>query len=612
MLSQSLQFRLVRIAAVALLLTNAGLTPPAVAAAPSDLSAITLQTPAKRPGTALNKLLNSSAASTFVSQSVVPLQPPTPGTPAAPKPVAQSSIGGKITNTTTEQPIGDARVVLQMVGQEHKRFQTQTKEDGSYSFNHIEAGQYQITVGAKDMFSTDQYLDLKDGEAKTLNLALDDVEPVDILRLTGKRTLIHPEKIGSETNVDHNIIYQYKSGNDLRQLIESTPGVMNDSFGNVITRGEHNAINYEIDGVVLPESAGVLQQSQFVSPRSLQSMKVDIGGYEAQDGGGPLGAVAHLKSLPILSKPTFSIGQQIGGPLAGSIYYNASGAFSQKDDFWNKLRFESSGSIRGTSYRLAAPVKYYVNNNGFDVNILNKLEYLATARDTFKLTAAINETYTQIPTSAFTRSAGFHGRQHDGQDYLIASYNHKFDHFFDELDLHILNGIYYQNFQTSNAFDPTPDFNNGQPLDSIAATGRRFNYVFSAQGNLTKNIKETHHFKTGFLTELRPVHTLYNATYYNADLLGSLQAQNAARAEINQDLAAGNATAAAAVNPNPLPFGAVISPFTGLPGGPQFQGNIGKYNGFRWLQSAYLQDRFTPQNGIWKRLTLDAGLRFDL
>ncbi len=48
--------------------------------------------------------------------------------------------------------------------------------------------------------------------------------------------------------------------------------------------------------VVLPEAAGVLQQSQPATPRSLQSMQVDIGGYEAHDGGGPLGAVVRMKS----------------------------------------------------------------------------------------------------------------------------------------------------------------------------------------------------------------------------------------------------------------------------------------------------------------------------
>jgi hypothetical protein len=173
---------------------------------------------------------------------------------------------------------------------------------------------------------------------------------------------------------------------------------MNDSYGNIITRGEHNAINYVVDGVVIPEAAGVLQQTQPVSPRSLQSAQIDIGGYEAQDGGGPLGAVAHLKTLPILSKPNFTIGQQIGGPLAGSIYYNTSGAFSQKPaSRLNRLRFDSSGSFRGSTLRIAPPTKVFANNRGADINVLARLEYLLTPRDTLRFTVAINESFLGVP-----------------------------------------------------------------------------------------------------------------------------------------------------------------------------------------------------------------------
>lgn len=99
------------------------------------------------------------------------------------------------------------------------------------------------------MLSDTRKFDLASGETKTMNVMLEDLEAEDVLRITGKRTLIHPEKIGSTTNVDHDTIYQYGSGNDLHQLIDSTPGVITDTLGNIIVRGEHNAINYQLDGV---------------------------------------------------------------------------------------------------------------------------------------------------------------------------------------------------------------------------------------------------------------------------------------------------------------------------------------------------------------------------
>lgn len=495
-----------------------------------------------------------------------------------------SQFEGKVFDTLTNQPLAGARAVISKHGEEHKRYQTESKADGTFAFANIEPGEYTVTVSASDKLSQVQHLTLKAGERHELAFKLEDLEGTDILRITGKRTLIHPHNIGSETYLDRTFINQYKTGNDLRQLINSTPGVMTDTYGNMITRGEHNSINYELDGTVLPEAAGVLQQSQFVSPRSLNSMKVDIGGYQAEDGGGPLGAVVHMKSLPIVARPFFNFGQQLGYPMAGNLYYSGSTAFSQNPKSpWYKLRIESSGAFPATSMGNAPPVKAYTFNNRADINTLTKLEYIASERDRFNLTLGINHSFLQVPISRISRQAGVHQRQHDAQDYLIFNYKHKFRKFFDEANLHLLNAFYYQNFHSRTVFDPDPVINGGQPLQSIAPQAFRFNYIFSAQGDISKILWRTHYLKAGFLSEVRPVQTNFGATYFNND----------------------------PANPN-APFGAVISPFTSSVAGPAFTGKIGRYKGFRYLQSAYFQDSWRPQKGFLRRLTLDAGVRADV
>jgi hypothetical protein len=524
-----------------------------------------------------------------------------------------SSITGRIMSADGKLPVSGARLVLTEVGAEHKRYESTSDIDGYYHFHNVDPGNWTLTSSAADMLSSTQKVTLIAGDLKNLDLTMEDLEPVDVLRITGKRSLIHPEKIGSTTNLDHRFIQEYKTGNDLRTLVESTPGVMNDSYGNLITRGEHNAVNYVVDGVVIPEAAGVLQQSQPISPRSIQSAQVDIGGYEAQDGGGPLGAVARIKTLPIVTKPNFTIGQQIGGPLAGTIYYNGSGAFSQNPESkWNRLRFESSGLFAGTSLRIAPPVKNFVNNHGADINVLARLEYLLSARDSLRFTVAINESFLGVPTAPISRQFGVRQYQQDRQDYFTLSYKHKFARFFDELNLHILNGFYSESFRSTNAFDPSPNINADQPIVSLAAQAKRFNYIFSAQGDLSKTAFKTHHLKTGFLSEARPVRTSFKSLYFNADMGASMAARDAALGEAQALAEAGDYDAAFAVNTNPFPYGAVISPFTMQVAGPQMQGNAGNYSGFRYLQSAFLQDRWKPTRGIGKRLTLDAGVRVDV
>ena len=506
-------------------------------------------------------------------------------THSAPQSINLGQIHGRVLELLTNQPLLNARIVLAKIDEEHKRYHTQSTTNGLYSFTNIEPGQYTVTVAATDKLSESRQVTVSAGKSEQVDFKLEDLEGTDLLRVTGKRTLIHPHNIGSETNIDHTIVNQYQSGNDLQQLVKSTPGVMNDTYGNIITRGEHNSVNYVLDDVVLPEAAGVLQQSQFVSPRSLQSMKVDIGGYQAEDGGGPLGAVVHMKSLPIPAQPYFVGGQQLGDPIAGNFWYSGSTAFSQNPDSpLYKLRIQSSGSVIGTSLGNSPPAKDFVNNNRAVINLLTKLEYLISERDTVNLTLGINESFLRVPTSRQSANAGVSEHQHDAQDYLILNYKHKFAHFFDEANLHILNAFYYENFHSRNVFDPDPVINGGQPLQSIAPNALRFDYVFSAQGDISKILWHTHNLKAGFLSEYRPTYTDFSATYYNNDPTSTL-----------------------------APYGAIISPFTGSATvGPQFTAAMGRLHSSRYLQSAYFQDSWRPQKGVLKRLTLDAGVRADI
>lgn len=610
-------------------------TAPSIAQATSNAPAAPASTPpSQKPGTG-----NGAAAK-------------------APAKDAKSIVEGKVTELATGKPVSEAVVSLTNPGPPAKHLKFETEFDGAFKFEDLTAGEWTLTVSAKGKFSFSQKINLTGLDTASVNPQLEEQETVETLRVTGKRTLIHPERIGSTTSVDRRFLDQYKSGNDLRDVILSTPGVQRDSFGNIITRGEHNAINYEIDGAILPETAGVLNQGQFANPRSLQSLTVDIGGYEAHDGGGPLGAVVRMKSLPTSAKPVLEWGGQLGGPLAGSFHYYASSALSQNTkSIGNRIRIESSGNAVPTSLGIAPPVKKFVRDSRLDLNFLNKVEFLQSEHTRYILTTGINETFLQIPTSGSSHRFGVGLSEHDRQNYIIATMKHTGTKWVDESNLHIINAFYSQTLRSNNVFDPYPILNGeGAELLSVSPRGKRRNYVLSLQGNVKKTIAKTHHLEAGFLSELRPVRTKYGAIYRNANLqttadsVGAFQQsqQDAATAAseaflagvfqdaFNAALAAGadddaaNAAAQAAVNDagsaaaqaglnaanavpdSTIPYGAIISPFTGLPGGPQFSGEIGKFKGFRYLQSAYLQDTWKPLRKGWNRLTLNAGVRADI
>lgn len=523
----------------------------------------------------------TSAQSTSAASAAPSVEPPAKG---------KATIYGVVKDDATRKPLVNARVVLSNKDEEHKRLHVTTDKEGVFEFKNIDPGNWSATFSHNDMLSHTEEIVIATDQSKQVNVVLEDLEPVDVLRITGKRTLIHPEKIGSSTTIPRRVLEEYRSGNDLRQLVESTPGVITDTYGNIITRGEHNAINYELDGVVLPEAAGVLQQSQPATPRSLQSMQVDIGGYEAHDGGGPLGAVVRMKSRNIEAKPRLTVGGQIGGPMAGNVYYDTTGAFSSDPrSKLHRLRWESSGQFIGSSYRLAPYSKRYSYNQGMDINTLSKLEYKPNERDTFRLTAGLNQSFMRVPLPQGSASVGVRQKQTDMQNFIIAAWRRVGGRFYDEANIALTNAFYNETFSSRGLmFDPYPVINGEEPqINSVQPTARRFNYVFSAQGNVKKRF-HTHNLETGFYSEIRPVKTQYGAIYRNANLLATAESEGA------------------------LPYGAVINPFTFEVGGPNITGGVTKFKGFRYLQSAWLQDTWKPKDGFLKRLTVNAGVRADV
>ncbi len=551
---------------------------------------------------------NSSPAESAVSTQHYSQQP---SSKPSPQPV-----NGTVTYASA--PVSGATVTL--AGPKvSDRLHTLTDSAGNFLFDKVPAGEWTLTVKAEGMFCRSKTITVAAGEPQPYALVMEPVESSDVLRITGKRTLIHPENISNTTNLDRTFLDEYKSGNSLRDNIISTPGMQMCPNSCPVPRGETNAVNYVLDGVVLPQASGVMAPGQFVTPRSLQSLSAYAGGYQAQDGGGPLGAVVLMKSRSIESKPVCEWGGQLGGPLAGTLDYYVSSALSQDPkSILNRIRFESSGAAVATRYGLPPPVRHFVRNSRLDINSLTSVEFQATERDTFRLTAGVNETFLQLPTSRQTLSFGLKQSQQVQQHYIIASYKHQFEKWLDEADLHCISAFYSERWNSTNAFDPTSLLYGGMNQWSVSPQAKRLNYVTSIQGNVSKTAFATHHLKAGVLTELRPVSTSISETCYNAALpssgsMGSMDSSMSSMSGGMGSMGSGMGSMGGSMSTMILPpYGGRISPFTSATIGPQIQGGIGKLHGFRYLQSAYFQDSWKPTTGILKRLTVAAGVRADV
>ncbi|HXV01727.1 MAG TPA: TonB-dependent receptor [Caulobacteraceae bacterium] len=103
-------------------------------------------------------------------------------------------------------------------------------------------------------------------------------------RLDAARATIQPQLGASVYTVTAEAIQTMPGGDNtaLSQVVLQSPGVAQDSFGQLHVRGEHNGLQFRLDGVILPEGLSVF--SQALSPRLAQQVRLITGALPAQYG----------------------------------------------------------------------------------------------------------------------------------------------------------------------------------------------------------------------------------------------------------------------------------------------------------------------------------------
>ena len=125
----------------------------------------------------------------------------------------------------------------------------------------------------------------------------------------------------------------------LNQVIMQAPDVAQDSFGQYHVRGEHNGLQYRLNGIILPEGISVFGQS--LDPRLISSVTLVTGALPAEYGLRTAGII-DLKTKSGVIDPGGSVSIYGGshgtvepsfnyGGTAGSFNYFVSGDFLRND-----------------------------------------------------------------------------------------------------------------------------------------------------------------------------------------------------------------------------------------------------------------------------------------
>lgn len=121
---------------------------------------------------------------------------------------------------------------------------------------------------------------------------------------------------GASTYVIDSAALQAEPGGDnqqLNQVMLQVPDAAQDSFGQLHIRGDHNGLQFRLNGVILPDGISVFGQT--LPPRMISSMKLLTGSLPAEYG---------LRSAGVIDLTTKSGALQPGGSV--SLYGGSHGS----------------------------------------------------------------------------------------------------------------------------------------------------------------------------------------------------------------------------------------------------------------------------------------------
>jgi outer membrane cobalamin receptor len=173
-----------------------------------------------------------------------------------------------------------------------------TDANGHFEFEQVPFGSYQIKATSTEGKTQQQDVRVASGDVVEVELALALPSAGEEMVVTAQRPKAPlPAKTPSSTStLEREEIRNLPRGDtaSVNEILSTQPGFVYDAMGNLFARGNHANIQYQIDGVPLPDSASGLFGG-FLSPKLVENMEVITGGLDAEYGE-RLAAVVNLNT----------------------------------------------------------------------------------------------------------------------------------------------------------------------------------------------------------------------------------------------------------------------------------------------------------------------------
>ncbi len=156
---------------------------------------------------------------------------------------------------------------------------------GHFEFEQVPFGSYRIKATLPDGRSEQQDVRVASGDVTQVELFIAMEGQMVTIEAERPKAPLPSKTASSASTLDHENILELPRGDTatVNEVLATQPGFVYDAFGNLYARGNHANIQYQIDGVPLPDSVTGLFGG-FLSPKLIDSMEILTGGLPAEYG----------------------------------------------------------------------------------------------------------------------------------------------------------------------------------------------------------------------------------------------------------------------------------------------------------------------------------------
>ncbi|HXR19148.1 MAG TPA: TonB-dependent receptor [Steroidobacteraceae bacterium] len=315
-------------------------------------------------------------------------------------------------------------------------------------------------------------------------------------RLNEKRAEIETQTGASTYTIDDAAIAASPGGANvlLNQVLLQAPDVVQDSFGQIHVRGDHNDLQYRLNGIILPEGISVFGQS--LSTRLISSMSLITGALPAEYG---------LRTAGIIDLTTGSGLLQPGGTV--SVYGGSHETFDPSAEYGGRsgnLSYFVSADMLRNDLGIESPdgSTEPLHDHASQIHAFGYFEDILDADNRLSLVlGAFNGQY-QIPNQRGLQPAlgldvngqvdflsnNLHENQHELTQYAILSWQHS------------QGALDWQSSLTARytSLDFEPDWTGDLLYNGIAQNAFKQDTAFGWQTDASYHLTDAHTIRAGF------------------------------------------------------------------------------------------------------------------